>query len=58
MAHMWERAHLYSCDKAPCTAVVCRSPEIVSVGEDGRIILYKADQTEVLRVIGKCLHRY
>ncbi|XP_057208906.1 nucleoporin Nup43 [Triplophysa rosa] len=51
VAHVWERAHLYSCDKAPCTAVVCRSPEIVSVGEDGRIILYKADQTEVLRVI-------
>ncbi|XP_065124920.1 nucleoporin Nup43 [Paramisgurnus dabryanus] len=51
VAHVWKRAHRYSCDNAPCTAVVCRSPEIVSVGEDGRIILYKADQTEVLRVI-------
>ncbi len=51
---MWERAHRYSCDNAPCTAVVCRSPELVSVGEDGRVILYKADQTEVVRVIGKC----
>lgn len=25
------------------------------MGEDGRVILYKADQTEVVRVIGKCL---
>lgn len=33
---------------------MCRSPEVVSVGEDGRVILYKADQTEVVRVIGKC----
>ncbi|KTG03346.1 hypothetical protein cypCar_00014519 [Cyprinus carpio] len=52
LAHVWERAHRYSCDNAPCTAVVCRSPELVSVGEDGRVILYKADQTEVVRVIG------
>ncbi|XP_016305334.1 nucleoporin Nup43-like [Sinocyclocheilus anshuiensis] len=51
LAHVWERAHGYSCDNAPCTAVVCRSPELVSVGEDGRVILYKADQTEVVRVI-------
>uniref|UniRef100_A0A8C1UJM9 Nucleoporin 43 n=1 Tax=Cyprinus carpio TaxID=7962 RepID=A0A8C1UJM9_CYPCA len=51
LAHVWERAHRYSCDNAPCTAVVCRSPELVSVGEDGRVILYKADQTEVVRVI-------
>ncbi|XP_067239674.1 nucleoporin Nup43 [Chanodichthys erythropterus] len=51
LAHVWKRAHQYSCDNAPCTAIVCRSPEIVSVGEDGRVILYKADQTEVVRVI-------
>lgn len=51
LAHVWERAHRCSCDNAPCTAIVCRSPEIVSVGEDGRVILYKADQAEVTRVI-------
>uniref|UniRef100_A0A672LWT9 Uncharacterized protein n=1 Tax=Sinocyclocheilus grahami TaxID=75366 RepID=A0A672LWT9_SINGR len=51
LAHVWERAHRYPCDNAPCTAVVCRSPELVSVGEDGRVTLYKADQTEVVRVI-------
>ncbi|TRY59168.1 hypothetical protein DNTS_032417 [Danionella cerebrum] len=50
-SHVWKRAHGYSCDGAPCTAIVCRSPEIVSVGEDGRIILYKADQAEVTRTI-------
>lgn len=47
----WSRAHRYPCDNAPCTGVVCRSPEIVSVGEDGRIIVFRADQEGVVRVI-------
>lgn len=49
----WERAHRYPCDNAPCTGVVCSSPEIVTVGEDGRIIVFRADQEGVIRVIGK-----
>ncbi|XP_030638384.1 nucleoporin Nup43 [Chanos chanos] len=51
VAHTWERAHRYPCDNAPCTGVVCNSPELVSVGEDGRIVLYKVDQRAILRVI-------
>ncbi|XP_077408006.1 nucleoporin Nup43 isoform X2 [Vanacampus margaritifer] len=51
VSHQWTRAHRYPCDNAPCTSVVCSSPEIVSVGEDGRIIIYRADQEGVTRVI-------
>ncbi|XP_076872500.1 nucleoporin Nup43 [Brachyhypopomus gauderio] len=47
VVHAWEGAHHYHCASAPCTAVVCRSPELVSVGEDGRVVLYKADQSRV-----------
>ncbi|XP_037099978.1 nucleoporin Nup43 [Syngnathus acus] len=47
----WAEAHHYPCDNAPCTSVVCSSPEIVSVGEDGRIIVYRADQEAISRII-------
>uniref|UniRef100_A0A3B3DY37 Nucleoporin 43 n=1 Tax=Oryzias melastigma TaxID=30732 RepID=A0A3B3DY37_ORYME len=47
----WPRAHSYPCDNAPCTAVVCSSPEIVTVGEDGRIVVFRADQEGAVRVI-------
>uniref|UniRef100_A0A3Q3KKC4 Uncharacterized protein n=1 Tax=Monopterus albus TaxID=43700 RepID=A0A3Q3KKC4_MONAL len=47
----WARAHHYSCDDAPCTGVVCSIPEIITVGEDGRIIVFRADQEGVFRVI-------
>ncbi|KAK1805532.1 hypothetical protein P4O66_019831 [Electrophorus voltai] len=49
--HTWEGAHHYQCARAPCTAVVCSSPELVSVGEDGRVVLYKADQSRIVRTI-------
>ncbi|XP_024275726.1 nucleoporin Nup43 [Oncorhynchus tshawytscha] len=51
VSQLWERAHHYPCDNAPCTGIVCNSPEIVTVGEDGRIILFRADQEGVLRTI-------
>nr|XP_057912868.1 nucleoporin Nup43 [Doryrhamphus excisus] len=51
VAHQWPRAHHYPCDRAPCTGVACSSPEIVTVGEDGRIIVYRADQEGVVQVI-------
>ncbi|XP_034018541.1 LOW QUALITY PROTEIN: nucleoporin Nup43 [Thalassophryne amazonica] len=51
VSQCWQRAHRYPCDNAPCTAVVCCSPEIISVGEDGRIIIFRADQEGVVRVI-------
>lgn len=51
VSHCWTRSHSYPCDNAPCTGVVCSSPEIVSVGEDGRIIVYRADQEAVTRII-------
>ncbi|XP_006007599.1 nucleoporin Nup43 isoform X2 [Latimeria chalumnae] len=47
----WKRAHYHSCDNAPCTGVVCNSPEIVTVGEDGRINLFRADHKEIVRTI-------
>ncbi|XP_030053921.1 nucleoporin Nup43 [Microcaecilia unicolor] len=53
----WERAHYHSgpdipsCGSAPCTGIVCNNPEIVSVGEDGRINLFKADSKKILRTI-------
>uniref|UniRef100_A0A3P9AE62 Uncharacterized protein n=1 Tax=Esox lucius TaxID=8010 RepID=A0A3P9AE62_ESOLU len=51
VSQLWERAHHYPCGKAPCTGVVCNSPEIVTVGEDGRIILFRSDQEGVTRTI-------
>uniref|UniRef100_A0A4W5MWR5 Nucleoporin 43 n=1 Tax=Hucho hucho TaxID=62062 RepID=A0A4W5MWR5_9TELE len=53
VSQLWDRAHHYPCDNAPCTGVVCNSPEIVTVGEDGRIMLFRADQEGVLRTIEK-----
>lgn len=49
----WARAHRYPCDSAPCTSVVCSSPEIVTVGEDGRIVVFRADHEGVVQTIGK-----
>ncbi|CAL8392663.1 unnamed protein product [Arctogadus glacialis] len=51
VSQRWTRAHHYPCDDAPCTGVVCKSPEIVTVGEDGRINLFRADQQAVIRTI-------
>ncbi|XP_027008260.1 nucleoporin Nup43 isoform X2 [Tachysurus fulvidraco] len=51
VAHVWDRVHHYERANAPCTGVACNSPDLVSVGEDGRVVLYKADQRGVVRVI-------
>ncbi|KAI1897452.1 hypothetical protein AGOR_G00083430 [Albula goreensis] len=51
VAQLWDRAHHYPSDDAPCTGLVCNSPEIVTVGEDGRVILFRADHKGVLRTI-------
>lgn len=51
VSRRWSRAHRYPSDNAPCTAVVCSSPEVVSVGEDGRIVILRVDQEAVQRVI-------
>nr|XP_023665926.1 nucleoporin Nup43 [Paramormyrops kingsleyae] len=51
VAQHWDRAHHYPCDSAPCTGVVCNSPEIVTVGEDGRVILFRVDHKGILRTI-------
>ncbi|KAJ3606609.1 hypothetical protein NHX12_026130 [Muraenolepis orangiensis] len=51
VSQRWTRAHHYPCDNAPCTGIVCKSPEIVTVGEDGRINLFRADQEAVIRTI-------
>ncbi|PNJ78957.1 NUP43 isoform 2 [Pongo abelii] len=53
----WTTAHYHtgpgspSYSSAPCTGVVCNNPEIVTVGEDGRINLFRADHKEAVRTI-------
>ncbi|KAM4772509.1 nucleoporin Nup43 [Rhinophrynus dorsalis] len=50
----WEQAHHHvgsGSTRAPCTGIVCHSPEIVSVGEDGRINFFRADSKEIVRTI-------
>ncbi|KAF2974387.1 hypothetical protein EK904_009947, partial [Melospiza melodia maxima] len=54
--HRWAKAHYHvdqdtSCGGAACTGVVCNNPEIVTVGEDGRINLFRADQKDAVRTI-------
>uniref|UniRef100_A0A8V0XPH3 Nucleoporin 43 n=1 Tax=Gallus gallus TaxID=9031 RepID=A0A8V0XPH3_CHICK len=57
-SHRWENAHYHAdqytaCGGAACTGVICNNPEIVTVGEDGRINLYRADQKDAVRTIGQ-----
>uniref|UniRef100_A0A2K5DRY4 Nucleoporin 43 n=1 Tax=Aotus nancymaae TaxID=37293 RepID=A0A2K5DRY4_AOTNA len=53
----WTTAHYHtgpgspSYSSAPCTGIVCNNPEIVTVGEDGRINLFRADHKEAVRTI-------
>ncbi|XP_041043593.1 nucleoporin Nup43 [Carcharodon carcharias] len=47
----WDHAHYHSHDSAPCTSLVCNGPEIITVGEDGRINHFQADQKEPVRTI-------
>ncbi|EPY80639.1 nucleoporin Nup43 [Camelus ferus] len=57
VSQQWTAAHYHtgpgspSCSSAPCTGVVCSNPEIVTVGEDGRINLFRADHKEAVRTI-------
>uniref|UniRef100_A0A8C7BZL2 Nucleoporin 43 n=1 Tax=Neovison vison TaxID=452646 RepID=A0A8C7BZL2_NEOVI len=57
VSQQWTAAHYHtgpgspSCGSAPCTGVVCNNPEIVTVGEDGRINLFRADHKEAVRTI-------
>ncbi|KAG8583050.1 hypothetical protein GDO81_008261 [Engystomops pustulosus] len=57
----WEHAHrLCECVKWPRSStapgVVCNNPEIVSVGEDGRINLFRADSKEIVRTSISTIH--
>ncbi|MBZ3877382.1 Serine/threonine-protein kinase LATS1 [Sciurus carolinensis] len=53
----WTAAHYHtgpgspSYSSAPCTGIVCDNPEIVTVGEDGRINLFRVDHKEPVRTI-------
>ncbi|XP_032263566.1 nucleoporin Nup43 isoform X2 [Phoca vitulina] len=57
VSQQWTAAHYHtgpgspSCGSAPCTGVVCSNPEIVTVGEDGRINLFRVDHKEAVRTI-------
>ncbi|KAF6365003.1 nucleoporin 43 [Rhinolophus ferrumequinum] len=58
VSQQWTAAHHHtglgspSCSSAPCTGVVCSNPDIVTVGEDGRINLFRVDHKEAVRTIG------
>ncbi|KAL7987690.1 hypothetical protein Chor_006609 [Crotalus horridus] len=49
----WEQAHYYdhSWGSASCTGIICNSPEIFSIGEDGRINMFTTDRKEAVRTI-------
>uniref|UniRef100_A0A8C6V4S7 Nucleoporin 43 n=1 Tax=Naja naja TaxID=35670 RepID=A0A8C6V4S7_NAJNA len=49
----WEQAHYYdhSWGSASCTGIICSSPEIFSIGEDGRINMFTTDRKEAVRTI-------
>ncbi|XP_019383092.1 PREDICTED: nucleoporin Nup43 [Gavialis gangeticus] len=57
VSQKWERAHCHvdsdtsACGGASCTGVICKNPEIVTVGEDGRINLFRADRKQAVRTI-------
>nr|XP_020663422.1 nucleoporin Nup43 [Pogona vitticeps] len=53
ISQKWEHAHYYnlSCGNAPCTGIICNSPEIVTVGEDGRINMFTADRKEAVQSV-------
>nr|XP_060609530.1 nucleoporin Nup43 [Anolis sagrei ordinatus] len=53
VSQKWENAHFYdpSHGNAPCTGIVCNSPEIFTVGEDGRINVFTVDRKEAVRTV-------
>uniref|UniRef100_A0A3Q2DG96 Nucleoporin 43 n=1 Tax=Cyprinodon variegatus TaxID=28743 RepID=A0A3Q2DG96_CYPVA len=51
VTQQWAKAHRFPCNNAPSTGVACSTPEVVTVGEDGRIIVFRVDQEGVVRVI-------
>ncbi|XP_032877735.1 nucleoporin Nup43 [Amblyraja radiata] len=51
LSQRWDRIHYHLNTSAPCTSVVCSYPDIVTVGEDGRINHILADLKEPVRVI-------
>ncbi|XP_063164929.1 nucleoporin Nup43 isoform X2 [Candoia aspera] len=53
ISQKWEQAHYYdhSWGSASCTGIICNSPEIFTIGEDGRINLFTTDHKEAIRTI-------
>ncbi|XP_053148200.1 nucleoporin Nup43 isoform X2 [Hemicordylus capensis] len=53
LSQKWENAHHYdsSNGSASCTGIICNSPDIFTVGEDGRINMFTADRKEAVRTI-------
>uniref|UniRef100_A0A286XH74 Uncharacterized protein n=1 Tax=Cavia porcellus TaxID=10141 RepID=A0A286XH74_CAVPO len=49
--HQTLSIHQHAHRGAPCTGIVCDNPEIVTVGEDGRINLFRIDHKEAVRTI-------
>ncbi|XP_053238121.1 nucleoporin Nup43 [Podarcis raffonei] len=49
----WKNAHYYDASggSASCTGIICNSPEIFTVGEDGRINVFEVDHKEAKRTI-------
>ncbi|XP_051880387.1 nucleoporin Nup43 [Pristis pectinata] len=51
VARHWNHVHYHSNNSAPCTSLVCSGPDIITVGEDGRINHFQVDLKEPVRTI-------
>ncbi|XP_072106857.1 nucleoporin Nup43 isoform X2 [Mobula birostris] len=51
VAQHWDRVHYHSNISTPCTSLACSGPEIITVGEDGRINHFQLDLKEPVRTI-------
>ncbi|XP_060096742.1 nucleoporin Nup43 [Heteronotia binoei] len=53
ISRKWEKAHHYnpSYSSASCTGIICNSPEIFTVGEDGKINLFTAERVDAVRTL-------
>ncbi|XP_046653277.1 lysine-specific demethylase 8-like [Daphnia pulicaria] len=51
VVHQWMDIHHFKSAKAPATGIVCQSPEIASIGEDGKLNLMRMNQDKPYKTI-------
>nr|SVE85566.1 EOG090X0844 [Daphnia pulicaria] len=51
VVHQWKDIHHFKSTKAPATGIVCQSPEIASIGEDGKLNLMRMNQDKPYKTI-------